>query len=170
EVGAQRTILEAREHFAQAADLFAAGKLGDEAGRHAFQRRPGGDHLDHLGLGLAHHIDAAPRHRPHKAFALELRHRLPHRRAADAEVLRELAFVETDILPAAIHVHRHDDVFQRHVRLVLETERGVDRLDRQARRSLRKIGPAGRAADGWVVGHHWYTIFQKHYFAQWQWL
>ena len=49
-------------------------------------------------LGLAHHIDAAARHRAHEAFALELRHRLAHRRAADAEILRELALVEPDVL------------------------------------------------------------------------
>ena len=49
-------------------------------------------------LGLAHHIDAAARHRAHEALALELRHRLAHRRAADAEVLRELALVEPDVL------------------------------------------------------------------------
>ena len=89
-----------------------AGVLGDQPRRHAFERRPGGDHLDHFGPGLAHDIDAAARHRAHEAFALELRHRLAHRRAADAEILRELALVEADVLAAAIDVHRHDDVLQ----------------------------------------------------------
>ena len=90
-------VLEGREHAAQRRDLVVAGVLGDQARRHAFERRPGGDHLDHLALGLAHHIDAAARHRAHEALALELRHRLAHRRAADAEILRELALVEPDV-------------------------------------------------------------------------
>ena len=47
-------------------------------------------------LGLAHHIDAAPGHRAHEPFALQLRHRLAHRRTADAEVLRQAALVEPD--------------------------------------------------------------------------
>ena len=103
----------------------------DQACRHAFERRPGGDQLDHLVLGLAHHIDAAARHRAHETLALELRHRLADRRAADAEILRQLALVEPDVAAAAIDVHRHDDILQRRIGLVLETERGVDRLDRK---------------------------------------
>ena len=79
-------VLEGREHRAQAGDLLVGRVLRDQARRHAFERRPGGDQLDHLVLGLAHDIDAAPRHRAHEALALELDHRLAHRGAADAEV------------------------------------------------------------------------------------
>jgi len=69
------------------------------------------DHVDHLALGLAHHINAAARHRPHKAFAFELRHRLTHWRSADAEIARELALVEPDVGAAAVDIHRHDGFF-----------------------------------------------------------
>ena len=82
-------------------DFVVVRVLRDQARRHALERGPGGDHLDHLLLGLAHHIDAAARHRAHEALALELRHRLAHRRAADAEILRELALVEPDLAAAA---------------------------------------------------------------------
>jgi len=88
EVRAQLAVLEGREHLAQARDLLVARGLSDQAGCHAFERRPGGDHLDHLALRLAHNIDAAARHRANEAFALELRHGLAHGRAADAEILR----------------------------------------------------------------------------------
>src|SRR6185436_18975746 len=132
--------------------------LGDQPRRHAFQRSPGGDHLDHLDLRLAHDIDAAPWHGADETFALELRHRLAHRGAADAEVLGELALVETDVLTAAIDVHRHDDVLQRNVGLVLEAERGVDRLDGKPRRGFQLVCPAGGATHGTVFGHLEYNI------------
>ena len=154
------SAFEGREHPPQRGDLVVAGVLGDQARGHAFQRRPGGDHLDHLAPGLAHDVDAAARHRAHEALALELRHRLAHRRAADAEVLRELALVEPDVGAAAVDVHRHDDVLQRGVGLVLEAEGGVDRLDRQPRRvsaSARGRGGDG-VTQGTEVGHLEYNI------------
>ena len=126
--------------------------LGDQPRRHAFERRPGGDHLDHLALGLAHDVDAAARHRAHETLALELRHGLAHRRAADAEIERQLALVEPDVGTAAIDVHRHDDVLQRRIGLALEAGRGVDRLDRDARqRDRRRTGAHG---PGWRRSLH----------------
>ena len=118
--------------------------LRDQPRRHALKRRPGGDHLDHLALGLAHHIDAAARHRAHEAFALELRHRLTHRRAADAEVVRQLALVKADVVAAAIDVHRHDGVLQRGVGLVLEARGDVDGGQRRLR-CRRRANRGGRA-------------------------
>jgi hypothetical protein len=58
-----------------------------------------------LGPCLAHHIDAAARHRTHEPFALELGKRLTHRRAADPEVRRELPLIEPDVRARAIQVH-----------------------------------------------------------------
>jgi hypothetical protein len=57
-----------------------------------------------------------------------LRHGLAHRRAADAEILRQRALIEPDFGAAAVHVHADDDAFERRIGLVLEVERGVDRL------------------------------------------
>src|SRR5258706_13027520 len=99
--------------------------LGNEARRHALKRCPGGDHLDDFALRLAHDIDAASGYRADEPFALELRDRFAHRRAADAEFRRQLAFVKTDIRAVAVDVHRDDDVLERGVGLVLEA-RGVD--------------------------------------------
>jgi hypothetical protein len=52
EVRARLAVLEGREHAAQRGDLLRRGILRDQARRHAFERRPGGDHLDHLLLDL----------------------------------------------------------------------------------------------------------------------
>ena len=101
----------------------------DQPRRHAFERRPGGDQLDHLAPGLAHDIDAAARHRAHEALALELRHRLAHRRAADAEILRQAALVEPDLGAAAIDVHGGDGVLERGIGLALEICRARQRID-----------------------------------------
>ncbi len=80
-------------------------------------------------LVLAHHVDAAPRLGAHEALALELRHRLAHRRAADAEIGREPPLVEPDLGAAAIDVHGGDGVLQRRVGLLLETRRAGERID-----------------------------------------
>src|SRR5262249_14201905 len=105
--------------------------------------------------------DAAARHRSHETFALELRHCLAHRRTADAEVLREFAFVQPDVVAAAIDIHRHDRVFQGRVRLVFETRRNIDWLQRGAR---RERGPGIETMNGTgfriSATHTWYTISQ----------
>ena len=102
-----------------------------------------------------------------KTLALELRHRFAHRRAADAEVLSELALVEPDVVPVAIDVHRHDGVLQRRIGLVLEA-RACFRADRPRRCAPRRVcrrfrlGGALRlvkAARG--RSHLWYTIFPQ---------
>ena len=41
----------------------------------------------------------------HEALLLEQRHRLADRRAADAEILRQLALVEPDVARVAVDVH-----------------------------------------------------------------
>jgi hypothetical protein len=105
EVGAHRAVLEGGEHAAQRRDVVVGRGFGHEPRRHAFQRRPGGDQLDDLALGLAHHIDAAPRHRADETLALELRHGLAHRRPADAELVRQAALVEPDLGAASVNVH-----------------------------------------------------------------
>ena len=133
ELGMQLVALEGREHAPQAGDIGVAGGLGDQARRHAFQGGPGLDQLDHLALGLAYDIDAAAGHRTHEAFALELHHRFAHRRARDAEILRELALVEPDVGARAIDIRRDNEVAQGGVRLVLERLPTVDRGDHQAR-------------------------------------
>src|ERR1700757_4612069 len=94
ELGVNLAVRESGEHHPQARDLLIGGMPGDEPRGHALQGRPGGDHLDHFPLGLAYHVDAATRNRPHKALTLELRHGLAHRGAADAEILGQPAFVE----------------------------------------------------------------------------
>ena len=140
EMRAQFAVLESGEHLAQSGDLFVRRCLRDQPRRHAFQRRPGGDHFDHLALRLAHHVDAAAWHRAHKALAFELGHRLTHRRAADAEVLRQFSLVQPDLVAIAIDVHRHDRVLQRRIGLLLEAWRDVDRLQRRVRRERRARG------------------------------
>jgi hypothetical protein len=104
ELGVQLAILEGCEHLPQGGDLVVARVERDQPGGHALQRRPGGDQLDHLLLGLAHHIDPAPRHRADETFALELGHRLAHRRAADPEIGRELALVEPHLAALVIDI------------------------------------------------------------------
>src|ERR1035437_5093183 len=172
EMRAHFAVLEGGEHPAQAGDFLFAGDLRDQARRHAFQRRPGGDHLDHLALGLAHYIDTAARHRAHEAFAFELRHRLAHRRATDAEVVRQLALVEADVVAAAVDVHRYDGVLQGGVGLVLEARGVVDgpkrRLRRRRRANLRGRARTQTDATGQpaLATHDWYTICQMRGRAQ----
>src|SRR5262249_24108628 len=121
----------------------------DQPGRHALERRPGGNHLDHLTLCLAHHVDSPAGHRAHKALALELGHGLPHRRAADAELLSELALVEPDVVAVAIDVHRNDRVLEGCIGFLLEARRDIDRRKRRVRQR--------RAGDASVIGHPYAT-------------
>ena len=161
-MGAHRAVLEGGEHAPQRRDLLVGRALGDQPRRHAFQRRPGGDQLDHLALGLAHHVDAAPRHRAHETLALELRHGLAHRRAADAELVRQPALVEPDLGAAAIDVHRGDGVLQRRIGLALEACRTGERIDGKPRRRqlCRARGSLGAPQYGETRTHRWHTIFQ----------
>src|SRR5215204_5320692 len=121
------TVAEALEEDPQRRDLGVARALGDEAGRHAFERRPCLDHLDDLALGLAHDEDAAARHGSDEPLLLEHRHRLANGRAGDAELLGQLALVEHDRLGRGVDVHPGDGVLQGGVSFALEA-----RLDRDA--------------------------------------
>src|SRR6185437_13568353 len=132
------------------------------------ERGPGGDHLDRFMLRLAHDVDAAARHRAHKALALELRHGFAHRRSADAEILRQLALIEPDLIAAAIDIHRHNGVLQGGVSLLLEAFGGVDRREHRMRgRGLRPRRRVAADTDGSIGGgsdaatHDWYTICQS---------
>ncbi len=154
ELGMQLVALEGREHAAQAGDIGVGRRLGDQPCRHAFQRGPGLDHLDHFVLGLAHDIDAAPRHRPHETLAFELRHRLAHRRARDAEILRQLALVQPQVGPRTIDVGGHYDVAQSHVGLVLERLPTVDRGDHQPRFAHRIPNPFPDPPDPGYIIHN----------------
>src|SRR5262249_6177938 len=164
EPGVQLAVLELREHDAQRSDLVGARVLGDEPRRHAFERGPGGDHLDHLALGFADDVNPAPRNRAHETFALELGHGFAHRRTADAELRSEPPLVEPDVGAAAVDVHGHDRVFERGVGAGLEAVRAGDRLDARRYRGTRGVGRRwARDADGTGVTstltHGWYTIF-----------
>src|SRR5262249_1203584 len=90
----------------------------------------------------AHDVNSPARHRAHKALTFQLRHGLAHRRAADAQLLGQAAFVEPDFVVTAIDVHADDDGFERGIGFVFEAERSVDRF--QARplgtRELAGIG------------------------------
>src|SRR5215471_18879809 len=164
EPGVQLAVLEPREHGAQRSDLVGAGVLGDEPRRHALERGPGGDHLDHLALGLANDVDPAPGNRAHETFALELGHGFAHRRAADAEIRSEPPLVEPDVGPAAIDVQGRDRVFERGIGAALEAVRAADRLDARRYRGTCGVG-RGWAPDAGgtrVTGtrtHGWYTVF-----------
>src|SRR5262249_22004434 len=164
EPGVQLAVLEPREHGAQRSDLVGAGVLGDEPRRHALERGPGGDHLDHLALGLANDVDPAPGNRAHETFALELGHGFAHRRAADDEIGGEPRLVEPDVGPAAIDVHGRDRVFERGIGAALEAVGAADRLDARRSRGSRGVGrgwapDAGRTGVTITATHGWDTVF-----------
>src|SRR5712671_6475964 len=165
EPGVQLAVLEFGEHRAQRGDLVGAGALGNESRRHALERGPGGDHFDHLALGLANDINSAPRHRTDKAFALELSHGFAHGRAADAEIQREPPLVETDIGPTAIDVHGHDGILERGIGAALEAVRTSDALDAWRCRDSRGMAGGWGADPGTATSagatHGWYTIFHS---------
>src|SRR5262249_49098732 len=94
--------------LAQLMQLRIAGPLAGEPRGQALHRRPDGDHLDDLALGLAHHIDAAARHGAHETLLLQHGHRLADRGAADAEIEGELALVQADLAGMAVDVHFGD--------------------------------------------------------------
>src|SRR4029079_2644175 len=107
EMGAHSAIIEVGEHAPQRRDLVVACIFRNQARGHTFECSPGRDHLDDFAPGFAHDVDAAARHRAHKTFAFELRHRLAHRGATDAEVLRQTALVEPHFGATAGYVAAH---------------------------------------------------------------
>ena len=131
DIGLDFLAFEAGEHLAQGGDLRVAGAQRDQPRRHAFQGRPDGDHLDDLGLGLAHDEGSLARHDAQKPLLREARHGLADGGPADPEVLGQLALVEADFLVAAIDVHGRDGVLQRLVRLRRQAEINLYGLDIQ---------------------------------------
>src|SRR5262249_24683772 len=168
EPGVQLAVLELREHGAQRSDLVGTGMLGDEPRGHALERGPGGNHLDHLALGLANDVKPAAGNRAHKTFALELRHGFAHGGAADAGIPNESPPLEPDVGPAAIHIHRGDRVFEGRVAAALEALRAGDGLDARRYRGARGVGrrcdsDAGGTGVTGTMAHGWYTIFHGSY-------
>src|SRR5215472_2282452 len=96
--------LELVEEMAKRRDLGVGGAERDEARGQAFERRPHLDHLNDLALALAYDEDAAARQRLDEAFLLQKRHRLANGRAAHAQILRELTFVQANLVRLAIDV------------------------------------------------------------------
>ena len=115
----------------QLGDLRGARVLGGKPRRHALERRPHRDHVEDLGLGLAHDEDAAARDDPDEALLVELRQRLAQRRAADAEALRQIALVEPQLGLVGVDVHVHDGGLERIVGARLQAQAFADRGDLQ---------------------------------------
>src|SRR5262249_989542 len=169
----QLAVFELREHGAQRRDLVGARVLGDKPRRHALEHGPGGDHFDHLALGLANDINPAARNRAHETFALELGHGFAHRRAADAELRSEPPLVAPEVGRGAIDVHGRDRVLERRVGAALEAVQAADRLDTGRYRGSRGMGRrcdpgAGSTGVTITATHGWYTIFQNLGCAQWR--
>src|SRR4051794_14317103 len=97
EVRAQLAVLELREQRAERPDLLVGRALADQPGGHRLERRPDRDHLDDLGLALAHDVHAAPGHDADEALVLEAGESLAHGRPADAESGREGLLVEPEV-------------------------------------------------------------------------
>ena len=128
--------------------------LGGEPRRHALQRRPDRDHVEDLGLGLAHDEDAAAGDDPDQAFLVELRQRLAQRRAADAEALRQIALVEPQLGVVGVDVHVHDGGLERLVGARLEAQALADRSDFQLRVGHGRTLTAGTPHYLWFLVYH----------------
>ncbi len=123
--------IEFRKRFPQRSQLHVRGAAAGQAGRHAFQRRPGVDHADDLALVLLDDEHAAPRFRTDEAFLLQNRQGLAHGRPADAEILRQLPLVQPHLVRTPIDVHVGDGGLERFVRQGPKTGAGDDRLNAQ---------------------------------------
>jgi hypothetical protein len=93
------------------------------------KRRPDGNHVEDFLLRLAPDIDAAPRLYPHEAFLVEAHQGLAQRRAADAELFRQAAFVEAEFRVVVVDVHGGDGGLQLVVNPGLEAEVLADGLN-----------------------------------------
>jgi len=91
--------------------------------RHGFQGCPHLDHFDDFALRLADDVDATPGYRADEPFLLEKRQCLADGRAAHAECLRELPFVEPQLLRGVVDVSIRNRGFQQRVRLVAQARR-----------------------------------------------
>ena len=84
-------------------------------------------------LDFAHHHDAAARHGTDKTFLFQHRQRLADRRAADAQLLRELALVEADLARVAVDVHVGDGALDGLAGLLAQADADLQRRDPKAR-------------------------------------
>src|SRR5918996_5890965 len=162
DLGAHLFLAELRQHLAQRADLGIARAARGQARRHAFERRPGDDHLEDLAHRLAHDHDALARQNAHQALLLEARERFADRRTADAQLLRELTLVQLELGVLGVDVHRGDAVLQHLVDVILEAEIAVDRLEDEPSRHdafVRSLAGRLRPAAVWLACM-WYTTSQ----------
>src|SRR5947209_3386043 len=95
----------------QGRDLGVGGLKRDEPRGHALKRRPDLDCLDDLCLCLAGDDDPASRQYLNEAFLLKLCYRFPDGGTADAETVREFAFIEPDRFRRSVNVKINDRVF-----------------------------------------------------------
>src|SRR5581483_9635284 len=141
----------------QARELAGRRLLGGEPRRHALQCRPHCDHVEDLGLGLAHDENAAARHDLDQPFLVQLGERLAQRRAADAEALRQVALVETQLRVIGVDVHVEDGRLERVVGARLEAQTLADGSDLEMR--IRHQTPRWAGLPLTARGF-WYTIRQ----------
>src|SRR5258708_1411558 len=106
--GYAAVLAEGREESAELGDILVARVLGQEPGRGALERRPGGDDLHDLLAGLAHHEEAAAGHAPDQPILLEADDRLTDRGPADTKLLGQAPLVEADLLLLVVDVHLED--------------------------------------------------------------
>src|SRR3954451_398592 len=128
DMGLELVLAVARQGAPQAGDLLVRGMFAGKPRRHAFERRPDGDHFEDLLERVALDEDAAPWLDLDEPLLLEPGQRLADRGAGDAELLRHLALVEAQIRPLVIEVHRRDAVLQHLVNVFFEAEIAANRL------------------------------------------
>ena len=146
-------LVERGEHLAQGGDLPRGRVFDDEPCRHALQRRPHRDHLEHFLLGLAGDEGATPGNGAHEALVLEPAQGLPDGRAAHSQLDGELAFVQSVLLVVGVDVHRRDGGLELLVDAILEHHRVRDGLQ----------GQVGNGHVGFCSGHRigiWYAEYQ----------
>ena len=100
-----------------------------DAGGHALDRGPDGDHLDDFSFGLAHDDDAATGEGADEALLLQDRQRFADWGAADAEVFAELPLVQADFVGLAVDVHFGDGALDGVAGLLSQAEPDVERFD-----------------------------------------
>ena len=123
--------VERREHRPQGGDLLVGGILDDQPCRHALQRRPHRDHLEHFLPGLAGDEGAAARNVADEAFVLEPAKRLPDRCTAHPQLDREFPLVQAVLFFVGVDIDRGDGGLELLVDAVLEHDGTVDPLQGQ---------------------------------------
>ena len=100
-----------------------------EPGGHAFDRRPDGDHLDHLTLRLPHHQQTAPWYRADETLLFQDRQCLADRCPAHPKILGKLALVQPDLERMTVAVHLGDGALDRLARLSAQTDADGERFE-----------------------------------------